>query len=116
MVEQEKKDPFDEWLNYAFHTVLAIDLKFPKEMSAVKAAIIDKALKPYHFWLEEKGIKQPQKDPQKITPNQKAFIERILSRENSESKEIARAINLTGKGLENLTKDEASKIIEVIVK
>lgn len=116
MVEQEKKDPFDEWLDYAFKTVLAIDLKFPKEMSAVKAAIIDKALKPYHFWLEEKGIKQLEKESQKITPNQKAFIEWLLSRENTRSKQIARALHDYGKGLEDLTKDEASKILEETAK
>ncbi|MBX8640634.1 MAG: hypothetical protein KIS29_09905 [Thermoplasmata archaeon] len=116
MEEQKKKDPFDEWLDYALQTVLSIKLKFPKEMSAVQSVIIEKALKPYHFWLEEKGIKDPKKDPQKITPNQRAFIERILSRKDSESKEIARAINLTGKGLDDLTKDEASRILEAIAK
>ena len=57
--QQEKKEPFDEWLDYAFHVVLAVDLKFPREMSAVKGVIIEKALKPYHFWLEEKGISPP---------------------------------------------------------
>ena len=48
--QQEKKEPFDEWLDYAFHVVLAVDLKFPREMSAVKGVIIEKALKPYHFF------------------------------------------------------------------
>ena len=40
--QQEKKEPFDEWLDYAFHVVLAVDLKFPREMSAVKGVIIEK--------------------------------------------------------------------------
>ena len=110
--QQEKKEPFDEWLDYAFHVVLAVDLKFPREMSAVKGVIIEKALKPYHFWLEEKGISLPQK----ITSNQRTYIEKILSLKNDRSRKIAQALNRMKKGLEDLTKEEASALLEETIK
>ena len=110
--QEEKKEPFDEWLDYAFHVVLAVDLKFPREMSAVQGVIIEKALKPYHFWLEEKGISPSQK----ITANQRTYIEKILSLKNERSRKIAQALNRMKKGLEDLTKEEASKLLEETTK
>jgi hypothetical protein len=110
--EEKKKDPFYEWLDYAFKTTLAIDVKFAHEQPPVKAAIIEKALKPYHFWLEEKGISLPQK----ITANQRTYIEKILSLKNDRSRKIAQALNKMKKGLEDLTKEEASELLEETAK
>ena len=112
MEQEEKKQPFDEWLLYARTVVRAVQNLFPKDMSVIQATIIEKALKPYHFWLEEQGLAQPQK----ITPHQKIFLEKILGQSSQKSKQIAKILHDAGKGLEDLTKDEASKILEEITK
>jgi hypothetical protein len=106
--EEEKKTPFDQWLDYARTVVRAIENRFPKDMSAIQATIIEKALKPYHFWLEEQGLPQSQK----ITANQKIFIEKILSQKSQRSREIVKALNGMKKSLEDLTKDEASQLLD----
>ena len=107
MEQEEKKSPFDQWLDYARTVVRAIENRFPKDMSAIQATIIEKALKPYHFWLEEQGFSS-----QKITPNQKIFIEKILSQKSQRSREIVKALNGMKKSLEDLTKDEASQLLD----
>ena len=111
MEQQEKKEPFDEWLDYARTVVRAIENRFPKDMSAIQAIIIEKALKPYHFWLEEQGLTPAQK----ITPNQKIFLEKILSQKSQRSREIVKALNGMKKSLEGLTKEEASKLLDTEV-
>ena len=106
--EEEKKTPFDQWLDYARTVVRTIENRFPKDMSEIQATIIEKALKPYHFWLEEQGLTPSQK----ITPNQKIFIEKILSQKSQRSREIVKALNGMKKSLEDLTKDEASQLLD----
>ena len=105
--EEEKKTPFDQWLDYARTVVRAIENRFPKDMSVIQATIIEKALKPYHFWLEEQRLSS-----QKITANQKTFIEKILSQKSQRSREIVKALNGMKKSLEDLTKDEASQLLD----
>ena len=106
--QEERKTPFDQWLDYARTVVRAIENMFPKDMSVIQATIIEKALKPYHFWLEEQGLSPSQK----ITPNQKIFIEKILSQKSQRSREIVKALNGMKKSLEDLTKDEASQLLD----
>ena len=106
--EEEKKTPFDQWLDYARTVVRTIENRFPKDMSEIQATIIEKALKPYHFWLEEQGLSQSRK----ITANQKIFIEKILSQKSQRSREIVKALNGMKKSLEDLTKDEASQLLD----
>ena len=106
--QEEKKSPFDQWLDYARTVVRAIESMFPKDMSAIQATIIEKALKPYHFWLEEQGLTPAQR----ITPNQKIFIEKILSQKSQRARDMAKALNSMKKGLEDLTKDEASELLD----
>ena len=106
--EEEKKTPFDQWLDYARTVVRAIENRFPKDVPEIQATIIEKALKPYHFWLEEQGLTPAQK----ITTNQKIFIEKILSQKSQRSREIVKALNGMKKSLEDLTKEEASRLLD----
>lgn len=110
--KEEQKTPLDEWLAYAKTVVRKVENLFPKDMSTIQAVIIEKALKPYHFWLEENGLTPPEK----ITPNQRGFLEKILSQKSTRSREIAKALNSMKKGLDDLTKDEASKLLDTEVK
>ena len=106
--QEEKKTPFDQWLDYARTVVRTIENRFPKDVSEIQATIIEKALKPYHFWLEEQGLTPSQK----ITSNQKTFLEKILSQKSQRSREIVKALNGMKKSLEDLTKEEASKLLD----